>query len=170
MDVRQFKPDQSGWEAYLAHLRQNDQSNWVLDEQGLPKKPGAIFLGALVGGQVVGSLTLFVQEIIIPETDWSQGKEHLLKESDGLPLKETFVQTFLVEEAYRRRGIGQALQKEAVRVSAALGCYQMRSWSSLDKPANYRLKLKLGFAVHPAIYETANGMKISGAYFVRKLP
>ena len=86
---------------------------------------------------------------------------------DGEPLTETFVQTFFVNEGFRRRGLGELLQLEGLSVTDQLGAYQMRSWSSLDKPVNYQLKLKLGFAAHPAIYETDSGLKVSGIYFVK---
>lgn len=51
----------------------------------------------------------------------------------------------------------------ALELTCALGACQMRSWSSLDKTANYALKLSLGFAAHPAV-QTAGltGEPISG--------
>ena len=46
----------------------------------------------------------------------------------------------------------------------------MRSWSSLDKPANYALKLALGFAVHPGYDYVARLDKwVPGAFFIKKL-
>ena len=82
-------------------------------------------------------------------------------------MRETFAQTFAVEEVYRRRGHGRALQLEALTLTKDLGAHQMRSWSSLDKQANYALKMNLGFAVCPAVYETDAGLKVSGVYFVK---
>ena len=45
----------------------------------------------------------------------------------------------------------------------------MRSWSSLDKPANYALKLSLGFAMHPSVHDAASGYQVSGVYFVKRV-
>jgi GNAT superfamily N-acetyltransferase len=42
-------------------------------------------------------------------------------------LRETFVATFAVDAAYRRHGYGRALQTAALKMTRALGCYQMRS-------------------------------------------
>ena len=47
------------------------------------------------------------------------------------------MQTFAVEPDFRRQGHGRALQLAALDMSARLGCYQMRSWSTVDKQANY---------------------------------
>lgn len=56
---------------------------------------------------------------------------------------------------------------EGLRLTKDLGAYQMCSWSSLDRQVNYALKLNLGFAVCPAVYETDSGLKVSGVYFVK---
>jgi hypothetical protein len=45
----------------------------------------------------------------------------------------------------------------------------MRSWSSLDKPENYQLKLSLGFALHPSTHDAAAGYPVSGVYFVKRV-
>ena len=103
----------------------------------------------------------------MPATEWSGGEARSLTFGDGEPLYEMFVQTFAVEAAFRRRGHGRALQQAALALTAERGCHQMRSWSSLDKPEKYALKLALGFAVHPAISEAGNGQQISGVYFIK---
>lgn len=89
--------------------------------------------------------------------------------SDTYPpgLVEGFVQTFGVEEDYQRRGIGSQLQQAAFAECCQQGLYQMRSWSSLDRPANFALKIALGFAVHPGHYYLSKQNKwVAGAYFV----
>ncbi len=119
---------------------------------------------------MVGNLSLVLQDITSPPTEWShdRGYERTLRAADGTPYRETFVETFMVEEAYRRRGYGRALQRAALGLSRELGAYQMRSWSSLDRAANYALKVSLGFAVHPAVQHAARtGEPISGVYFVK---
>jgi GNAT superfamily N-acetyltransferase len=70
---------------------------------------------------------------------------------------------------HRRKGIGRALQEEALVITKELGCIQMRSWSSLDAMANYQLKLNLGFGFHPEIQETPSGLRVSGGYFVKRV-
>lgn len=59
---------------------------------------------------------------------------------------EAFVQSFAVEERWRRKGIGTRLQRHAIEAATQQGARQLRSWSSLDAIANHRLKLRLGFA------------------------
>jgi GNAT superfamily N-acetyltransferase len=91
---------------------------------------------------VVGFLMLIVQPI---------GPEHDCDplEQGGETLTQAKIIAFGVCEAYRRRGIGRALQEAAVRRAGELGCYQVRSWSSADHVANHRLKRAMGFAALP---------------------
>ena len=167
MHLSCLEPDHPHWQALAAHLAAHGDASWVLDDEGLPKNERLVFLGAQVDEQIVGSLTLLKQPIEIPATEWAGDRDLCLRDADGSQLYELFVQTFSVDEAYRRRGIGRALQEEALRQARILGCYQVRSWSSLDKIANYPLKLGLRFAFHPAIYQTDSGLKVSGGYFIR---
>ena len=140
-------------------------ARWVLDD-GQPA-PDVYLLGVMVAEQVIGHISLRVQDLIIPSTAWSTGQDHALRGSTGEPLRETFVNTFAVDETHRRQGCGRALQVAALDLTRDLGCYQMRSWSSLDKTANYALKISLGFAAHPAVYESEDGLLISGVFFVK---
>jgi len=123
----------------------------------------------VVEDQVVADLTLLKCPIEVPSSEWAGDRDRLLRDESGQPLYETFVQTFHVAEEHRRKGYGRALQLEALQVTKELGCIQMRSWSSLDKPANYQLKLSLGFGFHPEIQQTASGLKVSGGYFVKRV-
>jgi len=112
--------------------------------------PEAYYLGVVCSeaqneNRVLGHLSLQIQPLDLPGAD---GRI------------ESFVNTFAVEADYRRRGFGRALQLEALRLSGDLHCYQMRSWSSLDHPENYALKLALGFSVVPSVYEIPSGEKI----------
>ncbi|NLX09846.1 MAG: GNAT family N-acetyltransferase [Chloroflexi bacterium] len=168
MVIEEFGLEHPQWVAYVAHLVRVDAARWVLDdvESGEPKT-GCLYLGALEGEQVIGHIALFDQPIIIPATAWSGNVATPLTGPDGVQLRETFVQSFAVDEAYREQGVGRELQLAALAMTADLGCIQMRSWSSLDKRANFALKLSLGFAVHPAITETASGEKVCGAYFIK---
>jgi GNAT superfamily N-acetyltransferase len=140
-------------------------ARWALDD-GQPA-PDAYFLGVMDADQVIGHISVRVQNLVIPPTEWSAGQDHGLRGPAGEPLRETFVNTFAVDETHRRQGYGRALQIAALDLTRELGCYQMRSWSSLDKTANFALKISLGFAVFPAVYTTGSGQPISGAYFIR---
>ena len=94
-------------------------------------------------GRVVGFLTYVV---------WNIGphdRDHPPLAVDGRTLKEAKIIAFGVKEAYRRQGIGRALQEYAIRRARALGCYQVRSVSDADHPENRQLKLAMGFAVEP---------------------
>lgn len=158
-------PDHALWESFKIHLAQMEMAPWVLDKFGTPLS-GVHFLVVVNQEAVVGHISIKLQFIVIPGTDWSGGPDTALART-STPLTEAFVQTFAVEEAHRRRGHGKSLQLAALALAKDIGAYQMRSWSSLDKSANYILKLALGFAVHPAILETATGLKVSGVYFVK---
>jgi GNAT superfamily N-acetyltransferase len=169
VQIECFEIGHSLWSALVLHLKACDQARWVLTDTGEPKEENLTFLGVVIEEEVVANLTLKKQQITIPPTEWAGDRDCRLLDEFGRPLYETFVQTFFVDEAHRRKGYGRALQQEALRQTALLGCIQMRSWSSLDKFANYRLKLNLGFGFHPEIQETANGLKVSGGYFIKRV-
>ena len=140
-------------------------ARWALDD-GQPT-PDVYCLGVMDADQVIGHISARVQDLVIPPTEWSAGRDHGLRGSAGAPLRETFVNTFAVDETRRRQGYVRALQIAALDLTRELGCYQMRSWSSLDKTANFALKISLGFAVFPAVDTTGSGQTISGVYFVK---
>ena len=78
-----------------------------------------------------------------------QDRDHPPLAVDGRTLKEAKIIAFGVKEAYRRQGIGRALQGYAIRRARALGCYQVRSVSDGTHPENRQLKLAMSFAVEP---------------------
>ncbi len=163
MPVEQLAPTSPLWPALIDHLRRVNMVRWAVTDAGLPR-PNLIFLAAVEGLAIVGHLTLEPRSILIPAL--TEPPTPLLG-LDGQPLHETFVQTFAVDESHRRRGYGRALQIAGLDVTRELGCYQMRSWSSVDKPANYALKISLGFAAHPAYQDLPSGRRICGVYFVK---
>lgn len=167
--VERITPEHTLWARMVEHLQVGDWDRWVLDPDG--NLPSNLYLiGITEAGRVVGHISIQVQGIVVPATEWSDNKTSAITNHDGMALRETFVQTFGVEEVHRRKGYGRILQAAAIDLSRELGAYQMRSWSSLDKPANYALKVSMGFAVCPAIYEVpSTGQKISGVYFVQRL-
>jgi GNAT superfamily N-acetyltransferase len=166
MSVERFAPDHGLWPAYRAHLARHGMERWVIGKDDRPLAD-LFFLGVAAMGQVIGHITLKVQPITLPATEWSDNQPVYLADTDGDRLHETFVQTFAVDEAHRRQGHGRALQLAALALTRNLGCYQMRSWSSADKTANYALKLSLGFAVHPSVMVARPRQRISGVYFVK---
>jgi GNAT superfamily N-acetyltransferase len=134
------------------------QARWALDDDR--RKPNSHALVALQSGEVIGFLTFTVQPI-----SRSEGGPVLCEK--GVPLTEGYVQTFGVREDRRGHGIGTALQEAALRRVRELGCYQLRSWSDVNHPENYAIKLKLGFAAHPAIYHSERtGEDYEGVYWV----
>ena len=108
--------------------------------------------------KVVGFLRLVVQEIGADEDRPSVT-------FDGEPLTEAKILAFGVAPACRRQGVGRALQLAAIEHATRLGCYQVRSHSSGSNAANHRLKLSLGFGVHPIV----RGQDTTGAYFILPL-
>lgn len=169
MAIEQLSPDHPLWPHFVAHLEQHNMAQWVLRTAAQPL-PGLYLLATVVCDEcedIAGHITLKMQRLAVPgpaETD-----AHPLSDPTSRPLRELFVQTFAVNEDYRRQGHGRALQCAALDMARRLRCYQMRSWSSLDKAANYALKLSMGFAAHPAIQHTADGTPISGVYFVKTI-
>ena len=165
--VLRVSPDHVQWPLLVSHLTASGDARWVLVEESLPKGSHLIFLGAVIGERIAGSLTLKIQPVVIPATEWAGERDLSLQDPNGELIYEMFIQTFIVEEGYRRMGIGRALQEEGLKQTKQHGCYQMRSWSSLDKKENYQLKLGMGFGFHPEIQETVSGLKVSGGYFVK---
>ena len=84
---------------------------------------------------------------------------------DGENLREAKVLAFAVKEIYRRRGIGRALQEHLIEDAKTAGLFQIRSHSSGDHQANHRLKLALGYGVHPIIRDGDS----HGVYFILPL-
>jgi GNAT superfamily N-acetyltransferase len=113
---------------------------------------------ALAGDTIVGFLRFALQEI-------GPGDDCPPLMMDGEALIEAKILAFGVPKLYRRQGIGTQLQRAAIDHARELGCYQVRSWSLIDKTANYALKLKLGFAAQPE--QRANSQQ--GFYFVMPL-
>lgn len=165
MSIEAFTPAHPRWPAYVDHLTRTHMERWTLDADGMPL-PNLHYLGAISNEGVVGSLTLLVQDILLP-AGAAQQQPPVLTGPDGMALRETFVQTYVVEPNYRRHGFGRALQIAAIKLTRQWGCYQMRSWSSADKNMNYALKLELGFAALPAIQTSTDGEPISGVHFIK---
>ena len=87
----------------------------------------------------------------------------------GKDLTEAKILDFGVLPAWRRKGVGTALQLAAIASARRVGCWQIRSHSSGSNRANHQLKLRLGFAAHPIVREEPDGTDRAGCYFVLPL-
>lgn len=110
-------------------------------------------------GEIVVGFLRFVLQPIGPDMDCPAVVV------EGVELIESKVMAFGVAPARRQQGIGRALQLAAIELARELGCYQMRSHSSGDNNANHRLKLAMGFAIHPIVRGDDN----QGCYFLMPL-
>jgi GNAT superfamily N-acetyltransferase len=162
MRIKPITLNDALWRAYIMHLTDASMKQHALADH--QPKPDTYHIVAHLLDTVIGHISIRMQLIATPSTAWATKVN--ITHRDSQSLYETFVQTFYVAEIHRRQGIGQALQRAALQKSQHLGCYQMRSWSSTDKIANYALKIKMGFAIHPATITISSGQEISGVYFI----
>lgn len=139
--------------ALIARLEQEDwvafKADWHLADH---------MIVALSDGAVVGFLRYVIQEIGVEEDQPS----FML---DGEPLREVKVIAFGVAPEHRRKGIGRALQERLIEESRTAGLYQIRSHSSANNVENHRLKISMGFTIHPLPV----GKDKDGAYFILPL-
>ena len=167
MQIEQLHDRHPLWPRCLDHLARLEMARWILDD-GAMLKPALYMLCAVTENRVAGHISLKMQVITIPmESEHPDAVP--LTAPDGRLLRELFVQTFGMDSDYRRQGYGRALQLAALDLGKTFGCYQMRSWSSLDKTANFALKTSLGFAAHPATQRTPGGDTVAGVYFVKTI-
>ena len=103
----------------------------------------SLLLGAFADDACVGFLRLLIAII-----GSDAGRPPIVQA--GRTLTESFVEAFGVLPAWRRHGIGQALQEHAIALCRQRGCYQIRSRSPITSRENYALKLKMGYAIHPS--------------------
>ena len=120
------------------------------------EKPARCLLTATVDERIVGFLMFLVQPIG-PEVGCP-----VLRDRDGTVLTEAKIRSFLVIEGCRGKGIGTALQREALARAAAMGAYQVRSRSDVSRKANHAIKLKLGYAASPEITDARDDSKPGG--------
>ncbi|OGD78630.1 MAG: hypothetical protein A2Y64_04805 [Candidatus Coatesbacteria bacterium RBG_13_66_14] len=167
--ITPITPYRPGDEELRAHLARTGQERDFPDLKG----EGVFAFGAFDGTRLVGDISVKAQPVEVPlgiPVTILDLPVKTFREAAGGDLFEGFVQSFAVEEAHRRRGLGRRLQLAALGECRRRGLFQMRSWSSLDKPANYALKIALGFAVHPGYdYVARLGKWVPGAFFVKKL-
>ena len=73
----------------------------AVDSEGEPIDAN-YYLGITDDDTVIGHISIKVQDLVIPETEWSSDFDHQVRDIDGAPLQETFIQTFAVEPDHRR--------------------------------------------------------------------
>lgn len=143
-----------GWPALMECVQAEGQVNWVNFSAGFHRSSHMVV--ALWNEEVIGFLRLVTQEIG-PDMDTPA----ILYRGEALI--EAKVLAFGVKPAYRRQGIGRALQKAAIDLARRLGCYQLRSYSNDEHEANHHLKLSMGFGVQIREDDRA------GVYFIMPL-
>jgi len=161
IDIEHWPFDHSRWSEWqslaeqvkLGHIIEGCRKQQILEQ--------TYCLAGLIDQQIVG-LLLFVVQPIGPEMDIP-----MIKDGAGNILTEAKIRAFEVLESYQRRGVGTALQQETLAFARELGCYQVRSRSELDKTANYSIKMKLGFGMHPAFRVFDAESKSAGVYWVK---
>ena len=144
--VEKLDPHHPDWPCFLAVLDEVEQKDAVSNTHFMPFPRH--FLAARLDGKIVGGLFFVVWEI------GPHDRRQPTIEADGVALTEAKIIAFGVKKAYRRRGVGRALQEETIRKARDLGCYQVRSVSQYARSENHRLKLAMGFAVEPMERET----------------
>ncbi len=162
MRIMECVPGDELWPLAIRHLDETDNLRWI--QRNGEIRPDIIVIVALRENTILGHISLIKQEITVP------GEPAQVLKMRGEALWETFVQTFHVDEGARNQGIGTALQEAAVKKTRDLRFYQIRSWSSLDKEANYAVKLRLGFSFHPAVHTVKlSSQQIPGGFFIKKV-
>ncbi len=156
MIIEEWKPTHPCWTELVDVVAEQGQTDWVAFTGEWHHS--SHMLVAHSDGEILGFLRFVVQGIG-PDSDCPP------VQLNGEILREAKVLAFAVKEAHRRRGVGRTLQECLIVEAKARGLFQIRSHSSGDNVANHRLKLALGYAVHPII----RGDDTRGAYFILPL-
>ena len=154
--IEEWEAQHPRWDELVQLVDREHQAQWVAASFAWHRSTH--LLVALRDRQVVGFLRFVTQDI-------GADDDHDPVILDGTVLTEAKVLAFGVTLAYRRQGIGRALQEAAVQHAKALACYQVRSHSAGSYDANHRLKLRMGFGVQPVV----RGHDSGGVYFVLPL-
>lgn len=139
--IEEMTPDHPEWQGLADVITQENQAGWAFNPYF--KQFARHFLAVKQDGAIVGFLMFVVWDI------GPNDRDHPPVEMHGKRLREAKIIAFGVKKAYRRRGIGRALQEYTLKRAKELDCYQVRSVSNMNHPENYQLKLSMGFAVEP---------------------
>ena len=148
------------WPELVSFVNERETSAYIFHDEDAAPFYAAV---ALAADAIVGYHVILVQPIG-PEMDVPP-----LTDRAGTILAEAKVRALRVNDAYRGQGIGTRLQETSLKEAQALGCFQMRSRSAIDKVENYQIKIKLGFACHPSRRTFKDGTFADGVYWVKRL-
>jgi GNAT superfamily N-acetyltransferase len=154
--IEEWNATHARWPELLAVIAEQDQTGWA--DFSADFHWSTHMLVALEEARIAGFLRYVVQPIG-PDA----GCPPLALA--GRVLTEAKILAFGVAPERQRRGIGRALQLRCIGDASERGCYQVRSHSGGDHPANHQLKLALGFGVLPIV----RGDDTRGAYYVLPL-
>lgn len=140
--IREVTAQTDDYSARVAVAEQLNQARYIPAREAYAEQ--SILLGAFTHNQCVGFLRFLILTI-----GRDQQRPPIL-DARGNPLREGYVEAFGVLSAYRRQGIGQALQEHAIAYCRKQQCYQIRSRNPVSSVENYALKLKMGYAIHPS--------------------
>ncbi|MDE0219011.1 MAG: GNAT family N-acetyltransferase [Spirochaetaceae bacterium] len=141
LSIHELTPGHRDWNDYVDVIEGEGQGRWAFAAQFEPFPHH--YVVARQESDIVGFIMYVVWDI------GPHDRNHPPLSVDGQTLTETKIVAFGVKQAYRRQGIGRALQEHVIRRARELGCYQVRSVSDADHPANRQLKLAMGFGVEP---------------------
>lgn len=144
------------WADLLAVVDGQGQSDWVAFTADFHQSTHML---VALGAERIAGFLRYVVQAIGPDAGCPPVA------LDGRTLREAKILAFGVDPARRRQGIGRALQLRCIAEARERGCYQVRSHSGGDHPANHALKLALGFGVQPIV----RGDDARGAYYILPL-
>ncbi|HSL44265.1 MAG TPA: GNAT family N-acetyltransferase [Anaerolineales bacterium] len=156
MIVEEWDTHHPYFPALIDFIQSQGQTDWVTFTADWHRS--SHLLVARRGDTLVGFLRFVVQPIG-PDADCPP------VQFQGDELLEAKVLAFAVDKPCQGKGIGRQLQEALIPRAQALGCYQIRSHSGGDHPANHHLKLSLGYTLHPIV----RGDDRLGAYFILPL-
>ena len=139
--IEEITLDSPEWQELVDVITQENQTGWAFNPHF--EQFARYFLAAKQGGDIVGFLMFVVWDI------GPHDRDHPPIQVAGQTLREAKIIAFGVKKAYRRQGIGRALQEYTLKQAKELDCYQVRSVSDMDHPENHQLKLSMGFGVEP---------------------
>ena len=139
--IEEMTTDDPEWQELVDVITHENQAGWAFNPYF--EQFERYFLAAKQGGDIVGFLMFVVWDI------GPHDRDHPPIQVAGQTLREAKIIAFGVKKAYRRQGIGRALQEYTLKRAKEFDCYQVRSVSNMDHPENHQLKLAMGFAVEP---------------------
>ena len=116
------------------------------------------YFGWFEGGSLCGFISYCIQKI-------GQEQKTQIISRGSEDLNEAKISGFAVATSFRNKGIGRKLQKHVIEHAKNNDCYQLTSYSTIEKVENYAVKLSLGFCVQPEVQSDGT----QGCYFLKRL-